>query len=277
MSRVLSEAVASLGRIITVDKLGQGDYQTIQEGINAAQAESPSDTEQWTVLVAPGVYAETLSLYDYVNVAGFAPGLAAVVKPSGAVAIAVGAECTLSNLSLSGDSSPLITTGTGMTGKLRLWNVLIENSQVGITCLWMNASAGEIEIRDSVLQAGGAALLQYAGTVKIFNSILRTKHGESYPGYYPYPVIFSSAGTLEVYHSLIENCTEMGGGVEFNVAPTLSKFQFCTVRQAGGVEAFKCDPAGNLDTVYLAYILANGEISEKITGMREGLMVDSNV
>ena len=111
MTRVLAAAVTAPGRIIVVDLLGQGDYQTIQEAIDAAQAESPSNTEQWLVLVGPGVYAETLTLYDYVHVAGFAPGPTALIKPSGASAIANGAECTLSNLALSGDSSPLITTG----------------------------------------------------------------------------------------------------------------------------------------------------------------------
>ena len=72
MARVLAEAVTAPGRIIVVDALGQGDYQTIQGAIDAAQAESPSNTEQWLVMVAPGLYAETLALYDYVHVAGFA-------------------------------------------------------------------------------------------------------------------------------------------------------------------------------------------------------------
>jgi hypothetical protein len=275
MARVLAEAVTAPGRILVVDILGQGDYMTIQEAINAAQGENPSNTEQWLVLVAPGSYAETLTLYDYVHVAGFAPGPAALVKPSGASAIANGAECTLSNLALSGDSSPVVTTGTSFTGKLRLKNILIEDSEAEIGGLWVRA--GKVEIRDSLLQCGGAPVQLTAGTVKIFNSVLRVYHEESFPGFFPYSALFVNGGTIEAYHSLFECASAYGSGIEFVAAPDSGKLQFCTVRQAGGVEAIKVDPIANLDTVYLANILANGVISAKITGMREGLTEDANI
>lgn len=274
MSRVLGEATAGAGRVIVADLMGQGDYQTIQAAIDAAQAESPSNTEQWLVLVAPGLYAETLTLRDYVNVAGFAPGPSAIVKPSGASAIAAAAECTLSNLALSGDSSPVMGTGAGFTGKLKLRDVVVEDDVYAISPLWVQA--GEVEIRNSLLQGASVAVYHYGGTLKIFNSILRIHHDIVSPFFY-YPAMYVSGGTVEVYHSLIENTTQYGPGVEILSAPTLAKFEFCTVRQAGGDDAFKVDTAGNLDTVYLASILANGTVDAKITGLREAITIDSNV
>ena len=90
---------ASSSRMYLVDAGGNGDHQTIQAAFNAAHAQAPSAAERWLVLVGPGIYPESLTLYDYVDVSGLAPGPAAIVQaPPGYSAVATPASCWLSNL-----------------------------------------------------------------------------------------------------------------------------------------------------------------------------------
>ena len=71
---------ASSSRFYLVDGGGNGDHQTIQAALNTAHAQSPTADARWLVLVGPGVYVKSLNLYDHVDVAGLAPGPAAIVQ-----------------------------------------------------------------------------------------------------------------------------------------------------------------------------------------------------
>lgn len=61
------------GRVLYVDP-ENGDYQTIQAAMDAANAAVPTLTEQWVVLVRPGIYTEDLTFYRWVNVFGWPGG-----------------------------------------------------------------------------------------------------------------------------------------------------------------------------------------------------------
>jgi hypothetical protein len=54
------------GNVVYVDPVN-GSYQTIQAALDWAQAQSPSSSDPWEVLVFPGTYAEDLTLYPFVN------------------------------------------------------------------------------------------------------------------------------------------------------------------------------------------------------------------
>lgn len=60
------------GNVVFVDK-ENGDFNTIQAGIDYAVSEGAALNNPWTVLVRPGTYSETLVFAPYVNVFGW-PG-----------------------------------------------------------------------------------------------------------------------------------------------------------------------------------------------------------
>ena len=69
---VASVTVAST-RVLYVDAVN-GDYQTIQAAMDDAQSQVPTNTEQWIVLVRPGIYVEALTFYPWVNLFGWPGG-----------------------------------------------------------------------------------------------------------------------------------------------------------------------------------------------------------
>jgi len=83
MSRVITANNASPERVIVVDRGGNGDFTSIQMAINAAAARSPSATNPWLVLVAPGVYAESLTLANHVHLVSLGGQESVVLQASG--------------------------------------------------------------------------------------------------------------------------------------------------------------------------------------------------
>ena len=61
-------------RFFVVDASGNGDYTTIQEAINKAQTQTPAADSRWLIRIQAGTYQESLTLYDYIDLAGYGYG-----------------------------------------------------------------------------------------------------------------------------------------------------------------------------------------------------------
>ncbi len=255
--RVLQGAGGTPGRVLVVDALGNGDYTTIQAAINAAYGQGPTAVNPWLVLVAPGSYQESLTLYDYVHVAGLAPNRAAYINVSGASAILNGATCTLANLRIAGDASPIVEVNTGT---LRLRHVTIENDDPGVDGL--SVSGGVVEVLESEVQAGGSALALSAGMARVYDSILRRYH--TIAGAASEPAVEVSNGTLHVVRSVVENASPDGPALQFAGAPVEAKLLQSIFRKASGTYAI--DAALAVSAV-IAACLVNGSIHPNVSGL----------
>jgi hypothetical protein len=237
-----------------VDGGGNGDYSTIQAAITAAHAEAPTATERWLVLVGPGEYEESLTLYDYVDISGITPGFAArVVAPTGQNVIATVANCWLSNLYLSGQTDPVIQVNVAAI-ELKLDTVRISESTADIGILKISAAA-TVELRNCDFAGAGNVLRVGAGTLKAYNSKFSCSAASTY---YALQV---DGGTVEMNHSIIEN-TVAGPGVYFSANPTSGKILHCTVRKASGTNSVDC--AGASAAVVVAGTLHNGTIDADV-------------
>ena len=105
-SPAVRPALSCGGTSVSWTRTAGGDYATIQEAITAAAAESPSASDPWLVLITGGTYTETLTLSSHVHLGGM--GRESTVINLGASTLASVANCSLSNLSLTG------TTGTAL-------------------------------------------------------------------------------------------------------------------------------------------------------------------
>lgn len=129
-----------------VDADGGGDYTTIQAAITAAAAESPSATDPWLVLITGGTYAETLTLSSHVHLAGM--GRESTVIDLGASTLASVANCSLSNLTLTGAPTPLSATHS----TFRFYGVTVLGSG---TCTFTNGRYSHSRFESvSILLAG---------------------------------------------------------------------------------------------------------------------------
>ncbi|MEA3438861.1 MAG: hypothetical protein U9R58_01105 [Chloroflexota bacterium] len=259
-------------RALLVDSQGNGHYTTIQGAIDAANSQSPTANSRWLIRVAPGEYTESLTLYDYIDIAGMAPGYTAcLVTPPAQPAISSGAECTLSNLRIGGDNDPIIKTGT-FTGTLRLANCVAEETDAGIT--FIQATSGSIVIRSSQFSVGGRLLYVTAGTVKAYDSILREYNTDS--GGDTYAVIeIDGAATLEVQRCSLLNGASSGSGgaaVKITSTPTSVIFHNSLFRKASGTYAIDTTVT---PAAYIANCAANAAIHPAITGTHD-IQVDSN-
>ncbi|HDZ37101.1 MAG TPA: hypothetical protein ENH62_02235 [Marinobacter sp.] len=259
-TRVLSTGTTSPGRMLVVDAQGNGDYATIQAAINAAQAETPSETGQWLVLVAPGAYPESLTLYDYINVAGDSRDKSVWLNPSGAVAILNGAECTVSDILIAGNTSPMVQSGGSFTGHMRLRGVQCDREDATIG--FLKASTGVISLYNCDVQAGGVVVDLAGGEVNVYDSKLNHYHTNG--GAITENAVDVRGDVLNLVRSVIENTSPAGAGIKFfTPAPSSARIHECIVRRATGNYAIDASLAV---TVRISMCTMNDEIHSNITG-----------
>ena len=217
MPRVISGSGVSAGNVLVVDADGNGDYTTIQAAINAAYAQGPTLVDQWLVLVGPGQYQESLTLYDYVNISSFSPDKAAYLNGTGASAIQTAATCTVSNLRVRTASPPAIKTGSFAAGKfLNLRNIIIDEETPDIDAV--QVTTGWVNIYFCYLKAGGIiAYVGASGTLKVFDSkLIRYYTGSGSSN----PVVQNAGGVMEIVRTNVENRVAAGEAITFSAAPS---------------------------------------------------------
>jgi hypothetical protein len=112
------------GRVVYVDPVS-GDFNTIQAAMDYADAQGPTSSTPWVVLVRPALYEEDLTFYPFVHLFGWpggqSSGLVRIRNATTAshtmVLALAGSEVVLSNLyfeQLSATANPMITvSGAG--------------------------------------------------------------------------------------------------------------------------------------------------------------------
>jgi len=267
--RVLTGPEQYGSRIIIVDAQGNGDHITIQAAIDAAQAQTPATDSRWLVLVAPGEYQEALTLYDYVDVAGYAPGYSVnLISPSNQQAITNFAEVTISNLNITGVNNPLISSGASAAGKTtRFVNCTstIDDQEI----ILFQMTTGTLIIIDSHFLASGRVIYITGGAVYIYDSDLTRDGAET-----GYPIELNAAATLEAYRSSFINIGAGGGSAIYihTATPTSVILHNCLFRKASGTESISTNIS---PTIYLAACVANAALDAAILGTHD-IQIDSN-
>ena len=256
-------------RVITADGLGNGDYTTIQEAINAAQSQTPASDSRWLVLVAPGEYAESLTLYDYIDLAGMGAGYSShLLSLSNQAAITNGAEVTISNLRISGENDPVIQTGAVFSGVMRFKNVVSDNDHDEVNLFQL--VSGTVEIINSQLISQGRIFYITTGTLKTYDSTFIRDGAENEP-----PLEIAGAATVEAQRSSFLN-TGSGGGAAVKITtgtPTSVIFHHSLFRLASGT--YSIDGTSGTPAIYLAGCMANAAIYTDFTGTHD-IQVDAN-
>ena len=256
-------------RVITADGLGNGDYTTIQAAINAAQSQTPATDSRWLVIIAPGEYAESLTLYDYIDIAGMGAGYSShLLSLSNQAAITNGAEVTISNLRISGENDPVIQTGASHTGVMRFENCVSDNDTDEVNLFQL--VSGTVEIIDSQLISQGRIFYITTGTLKTYDSTFIRDGGENEP-----PLEIAGAATVEAHRSSFLN-TGVGGGAAVKITtgtPTSVIFHHSLFRLASGT--YSIDVTTGTPAIYLAACMANADIDVDFTGTHD-VQVDSN-
>jgi len=250
---------ASSSRCYLVDGGGNGDYQTIQAAINAAHTQTPTATNRWLVLVGPGTYAESLTLYNYVDVSGLSPGPAAiVVAPTGQYVIATPANCWVSNMKLSGLTDPIILVNT-ITGPFVLDSVVMDEYTESITGVKISADA-VVELRSCQIKVGGHGvnITSLGAYLDIINSKIEHFNVSGAPTEYPLRV---QGGYTLVENSVLDNLIA-GAGVYFAANPSQAKIINSIIRQAGGGDSVDC--AGATANAVVIGCLVNGAIDVNV-------------
>lgn len=262
MNRVIASNNASPERVIIVDNGGNGDFTSIQMAINAAAARSPSAANPWLVLIAPGSYAESLSLANHVHLASLGGAATITLQASTAPGIEA-AACTVRGLRLEGTVSPLIRAASNFSGKLTLHEVGIESTLAEQDAL--RVDAGQVEVQDCRWTVGGRVVVN-GGTLTVRRSHFVHQHGSALAP--TQAVIEVSGGALFVEYSIVENKAHPASGgsaVKFSLqAPTAVKFFHCILRAASG---YSVDSTVNLSAV-IAACRMNAEVNtSKIGGV----------
>jgi hypothetical protein len=241
--------LVSSGRVFYVDANdgteNYADYDTIQEAIDAAVAQTPTDASQWVILVRPGRYIENLTLAPFVHVLGW-PG-----NPDGQVSEAVVVEGThtatttataqqllLANLHIENNANtPVHTLGKAGDGTLRVYACRIEsNGTHASQGAALSLTGGTVDVIRSTLihnSAGAATRSAYrqagASTVGIFQDCVIS--GPS--GLSVNPAGSLATGlTCQVYNSKIFATHASGTGIS-SMAEEMN-VQNCDIETAGG-------------------------------------------
>jgi hypothetical protein len=260
MSRVIASNNASPARVMVVDSGGNGDFTSIQMAINAAAARSPSAANPWLVLVAPGVYAESLTLADHVHLVSLG-GAASVALQSTTSPLIEAAHCTLRGFRLEGTASPLIRAASNFGGQLWLQEVLIESSLAEQDALRLDA--GKVELQACCWTVGGRLVVN-GGSLTVRRSHLIHQHNS--PLAPSQAVIEVSGGALWLETSLVENKAHPASGgsaIKFTLqAPSSVKLFYCILRAASG---YSVDSSVNL-TAVIAACRTNAEVNQSKIG-----------
>lgn len=221
MTRILEANDSSPGYVSVVDHAGNGDYDTIQAAINYQNTCSPSASNRRLVLVAPGRYYETLTLYDYVDVVGLGNDWGAMLYPDADQAIDNFATCVVSNLRIVSDTSPLVQSGGDASGKtLTLLNVKVEEDNAEVNGIVIDA--GALELRGCDLRFGGMCVDLNVGALYVYDSRLNHYHASGSAGL-QHAIDCAASTTLYIDRSTIENTTDKGSAIRFAGAMTACK------------------------------------------------------
>jgi hypothetical protein len=245
----------AFGRTLVVDPNGNGDYTTVQAAINAAQAQTPSASARWLVLVAPGTYAESLTLYDYVDLAALSPGITVRLEQTSQSVIANGALCWISGFQFDGQVSPVldlnsVPAGSGAAGRMVLDSCLVDQSYSAVDGVEVDPeTGGVVELRRCTLKVHRTALVLKSNTVELYDCRLyRGSHAQVDDQ----AVVQVEAGALLAYRCNIENLYA-GYAVYFSAANSASKLVHCVLRYgANGAVNYVADAASASTALFLA-------------------------
>lgn len=262
MNRVIASNNASPERVIVVDSGGNGDFTSIQMAINAAAARSPSAAMPWLVLIAPGSYAESLTLANHVHLAALGGASSVALQAATAPALEA-AACTVRGLRLEGTASPFIRAASNFSGKLGLKEISIESTLAEQDAL--RVDGGQVELENCRWTVGGRLVVN-GGSLSVRLSHLVHQH--SSPLALTQATIEVSGGALFLEFSLVENKAHPSSGgsaVKFSLqAPTAVKFFHSVLRAASG---YSVDSTVNL-TAVIAACRMNADINtSKIGGV----------
>jgi len=137
----LIQQAAVSGNLLFVDPV-EGQYQTIQDAINYAQAQAPTSVSPWVVMVRPGTYTEDLTLYPWVHVFGWPGG-----QKTALVRIVNDTVTHTVNLGIA-------------TDQLSLANLYFERMDASGTPLLQTSGAGLLELVKCVFLLSGAGAPQ---------------------------------------------------------------------------------------------------------------------
>lgn len=267
--RVLTGTESYGSRVMTADGLGNGDYTTIQAAIDAAQAETPAADSRWLVRVAPGEYQESLTLYDYVDIAGFGAGYSShLYSPAAQAAITNGAEITISNMRISGANDPVIQTGASHTSVMRFVNIVSDNDYDEVNLFQL--VSGTVAIFNSDIISQGRIFYITTGTLKTYDSTFTRDGGENEP-----PLEIAGAATVEAHRCSFLN-TGGGGGAAVKIttdSPASIILHHSLFRKASGT--YSIDGTSGTPAIYLASCVANAAIDTDFTGTAD-IQVDAN-
>ncbi len=262
MNRVISTNNASPDRVLVVDSGGNGDFPSIQMAIAAATARSPSATNPWLVLIAPGVYAERLTLADHVHLASL-DGKGSVSLQAHIAPLIEAAHCTIQGLRLEGTASPLIRAASNFSGCLRLQEIYIDSTLAEQDALRLDG--GQVALQDCHWTVGGRLLVN-GGSLTVQRCHLIHQHSSALAP--TQATIEVSGGSLFLAFSIVENKAHPASGgsaVRFSLQPPASvRILYCLLRAASG---YSVDSSVNL-TAAIAACRMNADLNtSKISGV----------
>jgi hypothetical protein len=261
-------------RRITVDAQGNGDHTSIQAALTAAHSQFPASDSRWLVLIAPGEYQEALTLYDYVDISGLAPGYSShLLSPPNQAAITNGADCTVSNLRIDGDYDPLIQTGASFSNTLRMVNCLSDYANAEVT--FIQLITGTLELWNCSFKGGGKLIYAPAASTAsliAYNSLFHHAHSDSGASAEP-AIHIAGAAALEMHACRVLNSAASGGAaLKITASPASLVFHHCLFRKASG--SYSLDTTVT-PTAYLGACTANAPLNPAITGTHD-VEVDGN-
>ncbi|MGB9639981.1 MAG: hypothetical protein ACPL4H_03665 [Anaerolineales bacterium] len=248
MSRVLLSNNANLSRVITVDDSGNGDFTSIQAAIDAAHNQNPSQSQPYTILIAPGVYDESLTLSDYVHLVGLGNAPSVKINQTSREVIRNGATCSLNNLRISGLFSPMINLPTSFSGELVLNRVVIDEQLAEVNALV--CGGGSLVLQQCTWRYGGSFVAN-GGSIQIQHSWLQ--HYHNMPLALTQAALEVHSGKVEAYFSRFENLANPASGgsaVQFlTTAPQSARFYSCVFRASSG---YSIDSSITMTAVFAA-------------------------
>jgi hypothetical protein len=262
MSRVITANNANPERVIVVDRGGNGDFTSIQMAINAAAARSPGATNPWLVLVAPGVYPESLTLADHVHLVSLGGQESVALQATGTPLIEA-AHCRVEGFRLEGAASPLIRAASNFGAKLTLQEVLIETTLAEQDALRLDG--GQVEMQACRWTVGGRLVVNGGSLIARHCHLI---HQHASPLAPTQATLEVSGGTLWLEYSLVENKAHPASGgsaLKFTLqAPASVRLWHCILRAASG---YSVDSTVNL-TAVIAACRMNAEVNtSRITGV----------
>ncbi len=259
-TRILSGSSLLGQQTLVVDSQGNGDYTLIQEALNAAAVYATYNS-RWSVRVAPGLYTEQLTLKDYVDLSGLAPGRATRLYRSSGALIAAPASCVVSNLWLETVNSPIVSLGAAFTGKLELDNILIDQTALDISPI--QVSGGQLRINRSTIASGGYFDLS-GGSTQAHHSVIRNQAaadgGQNM-------VMYIQHGSLLLTHCLLENVSPAGYCVMIDNTVSSLKAYHTTFRKS--TAAYAIEVSGAARSMVLASCCGNGPLHASLTGYHD--------